>query len=102
MALAKKKPQKKTAEELIYEELGKVYKKVEVKRYNAVSVRVRVKDASFKGLTSGDRQRHVYKTLSELPSSVQAEITMLILVAPGEQGNPLANHEFDHPSPDTL
>ncbi|MBI4860927.1 MAG: hypothetical protein HY815_11815 [Candidatus Riflebacteria bacterium] len=63
---------------------------------------VRITDSKFKGLPFDERERAVHKVLARLPETIQADMTMLILLAPGEQGNQLLNYEFDHPSPDRL
>jgi hypothetical protein len=101
MGLAKKR-ERRTHEEILQEELDKIFEKVEVRRYNSVSIRVRITDPAFQGRAFDERVREVYKAVSALPQTVQADITMLILLAPGEAGNPLLNYEFENPSPDRL
>jgi len=103
MGLAKKKKvEKMSKEELVREELEKDFAEVEVRRYNQVSIRLRITDEKFRGLTFDEREREVHRSISRLPSDIQADITMLILAAPGEKVNPLLNYEFDNPSPDRL
>lgn len=102
MAGMRAKKDKKDKLTLIREELGSVFQSVEVYKYNPVSIRVRVIDRQFSGLSIPEREGRVQPVLDRLPGEVQADITMLLLLAPGEDGNMLLNYEFDHPSPSRL
>lgn len=102
MGLAKKKKEKKDKESIVQEQLDQAFEKVEVRRYNSVSIRVRITDPSFAGKPWDERERAVHAVISKMPPDVQTDITMLILNAPGEIQNPLLNYEFEHPSKDRL
>ncbi|MEO6809473.1 MAG: hypothetical protein ABI353_10230 [Isosphaeraceae bacterium] len=67
-------------------------------RQNAVSVRVRVVDPGFRGLEKSERHALVWRYLDRLPEEVQGDVSMLVLLAPGEEATSLANLEFDDPS----
>jgi hypothetical protein len=73
--------------------------KVDVYRQNEVSVRVRVIDPDFKGKTLGERERQIWRIINQLPSEVASEVTMLVLMTPGEARKSQANYEFEHPTP---
>src|SRR5258708_2410452 len=100
--LPKRKRKKKDNETLIQEELENVFKKVEVRRYDRYSIRVRITDASFAGKPWDERERAVHAVIEKMPEDVQVDITMLILNAPGEVQNPLLSYEFENPSKDRL
>lgn len=101
MALAKKKA-KKTKRELVEEELKKVFPTAETRQYNPVSIRVRIKDERFTGQPWNQREQAVHEVLKRLPKDVQADVTMLVLLEPGEESSSLLNYEFDNPSADRL
>jgi hypothetical protein len=71
---------------------------IEIYRYNSISLRLRVKDPAFAGVDKFDRHEQVWKYLEKLPDEVQGDITMLVLLAPGEEADSLANFEFEKPS----
>lgn len=71
-------------------------------RYNSASIRVRVVDECFKGLSREQRDDLVEPILSQLDASIQADIMNLLLLYPGEELDSvraqLFNEEFEHPS----
>ena len=75
-------------------------------RYNSASLRVRVVDPSFKGLSREERDDHVEPFLSELDDNTQADIMNLVLLYPGETRESfrayMNNEEFEHPSQSML
>jgi stress-induced morphogen len=75
---------------------------IEVYRQNSVSIRVRVVDPDFAGISRADRHEIIWRFLEELPEEVQSQISLLILLTPEEAGKSLANLEFDHPIPSRL
>ena len=75
---------------------------VDAYRRNPGSVRVRVIDPDFRTLDLVDRDSLLWTYLDVLPEETQAEISMLVLVTPGERRTSLANLEFEHPSPSLL
>ena len=64
---------------------------------NAVSIRVRVIDPSFTGMEKSTRHDAVWELLKTLPEDVQRDISMLVLLAPGEEGRSSAYFEFENP-----
>jgi hypothetical protein len=78
-------------------------------RYNPASIRVRVIDSRFEGLSSEERDAMVEPCLEKLPERTQADIMNLFTFAPSElRETPksfrefLLNTEFDDPSPSIL
>ncbi len=78
-------------------------------RYNSASIRVRVVDSHFEGMTREKRDAMVEPHLATLPLETQRDIVTLFTFAPSElQRAPatfrayMLNTEFDDPSPSTL
>ncbi len=78
-------------------------------RYNSASIRVRVIDPRFEGLTGEQRDALVELHLAKLPERTQADIISLFTFAPSELDQSsktlrqlLLNTEFDDPSPSIL
>ena len=78
-------------------------------RYNSASIRVRVIDSRFEGLSRREAGRDGRAPPRELPERTQADIMNLFTFAPSElQQTPrtfkqfLLNTEFDDPSPSML
>ncbi len=85
------------------------FEKVDAYRYNSASIRVRVIDSRFEGLTPEKRDAMVEPLLEQLPERTQADIMTLLTFAPSEiQQTPktfrqfVKNVEFDDPSPSML
>ena len=85
------------------------FPQVNTYRYNSASIRVRVIDPRFEGLSFGKRVDLVEPCLEQLPERTQADIFELFLFTPSELqeapetlGEFLKNKEFDHPSPSRL
>ena len=85
------------------------FEKVDAYRYNSASIRVRVIDPRFEGLSPEERDAMVEPHLKQLPERTQADIMSLFTFAPSElQKTPktfrefLMNTEFDDPSPSML
>src|SRR5262245_2756426 len=85
------------------------FKQVDAYRYNSASIRVRVIDKRFEGLSPEQRDAMVEPHLEELPERTQADIMNLFTFAPSElkQGAKTGrefqlNTEFDDPSPSML
>ena len=76
--------------------------RVEVYRQNSVSVRVRIVDTDFAGVSKADRHDTVWAFLQDLPEEQQAEISLLLLLLPDETKMSFANDEFDNPVPSRL
>ena len=85
------------------------FAKVDAYRYNSASIRVRVIDSRFEGLSNEKRDAMVEPYLDQLPEHTQADIMTLFTFAPSEiQGGAnkfrqfLMNREFEDPSPSML
>jgi stress-induced morphogen len=82
------------------QKLGAHFAKVDAYRFNSVSLRIRIIDEKFRGLSKVDRAEMVEPILDQLPESIQQDIVFLLLMAPGEESEfsySLMNHEFDNP-----
>ena len=66
-------------------------------RQNSVSVRVRIIDAGFQGITRAHRSDLVWKYFEPLSEDDQSEISSLILLTPAEAERSFANFEFNNP-----
>ena len=78
-------------------------------RYNSASIRVRVIDSRFEGLSIAERDAMVEPAIEMLPEATQADIISLFTFAPSELSQPksrsrpfLLNLEFEDPSPSML
>lgn len=78
-------------------------------RYNSASIRVRVIDPRFEGMSLEARDALVEPILDQLPEETQADIMSLLTFAPSEtvQSRKTArqfalNVEFEEPSPSIL
>jgi len=78
-------------------------------RYNSASIRVRVIDPRFDGLSPEQRDALVEPHLAQLPERTQADIMSLYTFAPSELQDAqkslkarLMNAEFEDPSPSML
>jgi hypothetical protein len=78
-------------------------------RYNSASIRVRVIDSRFEGLSREKRDAMVEPYLDTLPPDTQRDIVTLFTFAPSELNRApatfrefLLNTEFDEPSPSML
>lgn len=70
----------------------------ELYRYNAGSIRVRVIDRLFEGMTKSRRHAHVWDFLAaRVPEDALAEVSLLLPVAPAELRNSFMNLEFVDP-----
>lgn len=71
-------------------------------RYNSASLRIRIVDPSFDGLSREQRDDQVEPILAQLDESIQADIMNLVLLYPGEDRDSFRayvnNEEFEHPS----
>ena len=78
-------------------------------RYNSASIRVRVIDPRFEGLSAEKRDAMVEPYLEQLPENTQVDIMNLFTFAPSELRQApaslkefLLNIEFEDPSPSML
>jgi hypothetical protein len=86
--------------------LRAVFPNSEAYQYNPASIRVRVIDDRFDGLSYEDRDGLVEPLLARLPEDTQAKILNLLTVSPSEllglNRRSLVNLEFEDPSPSNL
>jgi hypothetical protein len=85
------------------------FETVDAYRYNSASIRVRIIDRRFEGLSIEKRDAMVEPYIDELPERTQSDIVSLFTFAPSElKQSPkiyrefLLNEEFKHPSPSML
>ena len=65
-------------------------------RYNPGSIRIRVIDPRFQGMSKGDRHELVMAYFDAVSDDILAEISVLLCLAPGERS--WMNLEFETPS----
>jgi stress-induced morphogen len=75
---------------------------IEAYRHNAVSVRVRVVDPTFKGMTRVQREEDIWAVLERLPEETVSEVSILLLLTPQEAKKSIANMDFEDPIPTAL
>jgi hypothetical protein len=75
---------------------------IKIYRYNSASIRVRVIDERFLGRSIVDRENEVLPLIRQLPEDIQAQITVLLLLAPSETAESFMNVEFEDPTPSRL
>jgi stress-induced morphogen len=101
---------KRTSETRQVEDLlGRHFKQADSYRYNSASIRVRVIDPRFEGMSREQRDAMVEQYLDKLPPETQRDIVTLFTFAPSElKRTPttfreyMVNTEFDDPSPSML
>lgn len=98
---AKKTRETKAIETLLKENFTGYPRDVppEAYRYNSASIRVRLVHKSFKGKSRAEREDLVLPLIHSLPEETQADIMILLLLAPDELDRSLMNMEFENPTP---
>jgi stress-induced morphogen len=71
-------------------------------RQNSVSVRIRIVDPDFNGMSKADRNDRVWDYLDRLSDNAQADVSVLLLLTPSELPKSFANLEFEDPVPSVL
>jgi hypothetical protein len=72
-------------------------------RQNSASVRVRVIDRRFEGMTKSRRHAHVWDFLAaRVPEDALADVSVVLALPPAELGTSFANFEFEQPMPSRL
>ena len=56
-------------------------------------------DPDFKGLDRVERDNLIWEHLDELTEDTRSQVTMIVLLVPGEEKSSLGNLEFSNPSP---
>ena len=72
---------------------------VAVYRHSPYTVRVRVIDPGFQGMSKSERHRRVWQYLADLDEEVLNDLSTLILLTEAERNASLSNQEFDDPIP---
>jgi hypothetical protein len=85
------------------------FERVDAYRYNSASIRVRVIDSRFEGMSREQRDALVEAQLDKLPPETQRDIVTLFTFAPSElvqtpatSSEFMLNTEFDNPRPAML
>ncbi len=73
--------------------------KVVAYRENEVSVRIRIIDPDFKGKNLVERDDEVWRIIERLPEETLRDVTLLLLLTPGEARTSFVNREFEKPTP---
>jgi stress-induced morphogen len=102
--------EKRTPEtRMVEERLRQHFDQVDSYRYNSASIRVRVIDRRFEGMSREKRDAMVEEQLDKLPPDTQRDIVTLYTFAPSElRQTPttfrefMQNTEFDNPRPTML
>lgn len=71
-------------------------------RQNSVSVRIRIVDSDFVGVSKAERHERIWKLLEHLDDELLAEMSILLLLTPQEASKSFANLEFDDPVPSRI
>ena len=71
--------------------------KIAVYRQNSVSIRARLIDPDFKGLSRTTRHDAIWKYFEPLDEMVQDQIILLLLLTPDEVAKSFANFDFENP-----
>lgn len=94
---------------MVEERLSPHFERVDCYRYNAASIRVRVIDGRFEGMSREQRDTIVEEHLDKLPLEIQQDIVALFTFAPSELTRSattftefMQNAEFEHPRPTML
>jgi stress-induced morphogen len=75
---------------------------IDLYRYNALSIRIRVIDPEFAGMRKTERHDLVWGYLEKLPDRIQGDISMVTLLSPEEVPRSLGNLEFENPTPSLI
>jgi len=67
-----------------------------VYRYNPASIRIRIVDTVFSGLSKSERHDYAMRYLRSLPDDVLSEISILLCLEPGERS--FLDLEFHDPT----
>jgi stress-induced morphogen len=72
---------------------------IEAYRYkNLFSIRIRVVDPDFAGMSIAQREKLIWAILDALPEDIRADISMVLLLTPKEKRDSLLDLEFEQPS----
>jgi len=69
-------------------------------RQNNASIRLRVIDRRYEGMTKSRRHADVWDFLAaRVPAETLSDVSLVLAIAPGERGTSLMNFEFENASP---
>ncbi len=72
-------------------------------RQNSASIRLRVIDRRFEGMTKSRRHADIWQFLAaRVPEDTLSDVSLVLAVAPAELGTSLMNLEFEEPTPSPL
>ncbi len=75
---------------------------IDLYRQNSVSIRVRIVDSAFQGMSKKERNDLVWDYLDTLADEAQGDISMLVLLDPSEREKSFSNLEYEDPVPSIL
>ena len=103
-SVSKQTEETKAIEEMLKKHFSDYPKKLPsiAYRYNPYSIRVRLVDKQFKGMSLSERYRLVELLIECLPEETQEDITILLILAPDELNRSAMNLEFETPTPSPL
>jgi stress-induced morphogen len=82
------------------------FERADAYRYNSASIRVRVIDPRFEGMSIPDREDMVFPVIDRLKKRTREDILLLLIMAPselrGRNRHLLVNLEFENPLPSLL
>lgn len=70
---------------------------IDLYRQNTASVRIRIIDPDFAGMSRSERNDYVWNYFDDLTEDAQGDISMLVLLTPPEVKKDFANVEFEDP-----
>ena len=76
--------------------------RIDLYRHNSASIRIRILDPDFCGMSRRERHNLVWKYLDPISEDAQGDISMIVLLAPTEVEKSMGNLEFEDPVPSGL
>lgn len=72
-------------------------------RHSPASIRIRVVDRRFEGVTKSRRHADVWEFLAaRVPADTMSDVSVVLALAPAELGMSFANSDFEDPTPSRL
>jgi hypothetical protein len=75
---------------------------IQAYRRNSASIRVRVIDPDFSGISRAERHEIIWRYLEKLPEAIQSQVSLLVLLTPSETTTSIAKLEFENPAASRL
>src|SRR3954447_2181440 len=76
--------------------------RIDLYRQNTASVRIRIIDSDFRGMSKRECNDLIWKYLEPASEASQSDVSMLVLLIPDEVNKSVANLEFEDPVPSIL